>query len=35
VAEQLAALDILSFACTPTRFPELMAAAIQGRKLTA
>jgi len=35
VAEQLAALGIPSFACTPAWFPELMAAAIQGRKLTA
>ena len=34
VAEQLAALGIPSFACTPARFPELMAAAIQGRPLT-
>ncbi len=33
VAEKLAALDIPSFACTPTQFPELMAAAIQGREL--
>ncbi|HEX8427823.1 VWA domain-containing protein [Hymenobacter sp.] len=33
VAEKLAALDIASFACTPTQFPELMAAAIQGREL--
>ena len=33
VAEQLAALDIPSFACTPARFPELMAKAIQGQKL--
>ena len=33
VAEKLAALDIPSFACTPARFPELMAAAIQGQKL--
>ncbi len=35
VAEQLAALGIPSFACTPARFPELMAAAIQGQKLQA
>ncbi len=35
VAEQLAALGIPSFACTPARFPELMAAAIQGQKLEA
>jgi Mg-chelatase subunit ChlD len=33
VAEQLAALDIPSFACTPGQFPGLMAAAIQGREL--
>ncbi|UYZ60005.1 VWA domain-containing protein [Hymenobacter latericus] len=31
VAEKLAALGIPSFACTPDKFPELMAAAIQGR----
>ncbi|QKG56541.1 VWA domain-containing protein [Hymenobacter sp. BRD128] len=35
LAEQLAALGIPSFACTPARFPELMANAIQGRKLDA
>jgi Mg-chelatase subunit ChlD len=35
VAEQLAALGIPRFACTPARFPELMAAAIQGQKLLA
>lgn len=35
VAEQLAAFDIPSFACTPAKFPELMAAAIQGRALAA
>ena len=34
VAEQLAALGIPSFACTPARFPALMAAAIQGGPLT-
>ena len=34
MAEQLAALDIPSFACTPDQFPDLMAAAIQGQKLT-
>jgi hypothetical protein len=28
-AERFAALDIPTFACTPDRFPELMAAAIQ------
>ena len=33
VAEQLAALDIPSFACTPHQFPGLMAAAIQGGRL--
>jgi Mg-chelatase subunit ChlD len=33
VAEQLAALGIPSFACTPAKFPELMARAIQGQKL--
>ena len=33
VAEQLAALDIPSFACTPAKFPELMAKTIQGQKL--
>jgi hypothetical protein len=32
VAEQLASLDIPSFACAPTWFPEVMAAAIQGQK---
>ena len=30
MAEQLAALNIPSFACTPMKFPELMARAIQG-----
>ena len=34
VAEQLAALGIPSFACTPAKFPELMAAAIQGQKIS-
>lgn len=34
VAEKLAALGIPSFACTPDKFPELMAAAIQGRDVT-
>jgi Mg-chelatase subunit ChlD len=34
VAEQLSALGIPSFACTPAKFPELMAAAIQGQKLS-
>jgi Mg-chelatase subunit ChlD len=33
LAEKLAAFDIPSFACTPAKFPELMAAAIQGRPL--
>lgn len=33
VAEQLAALGMPSFACTPARFPGLMAAAIKGEKL--
>ena len=33
VAEQLAALGISSFACTPAKFPELMAKAIRGQKL--
>jgi len=32
-AGALASLGIPSFACTPDRFPELMAAAIQGRDL--
>jgi len=35
LAERLAALGIPSFACTPDRFPELMARAIQGRDLLA
>jgi hypothetical protein len=34
-AGQLAALGIPSFACTPDLFPDLMAAAIQRRDLTA
>ncbi|UYZ63994.1 VWA domain-containing protein [Hymenobacter weizhouensis] len=33
VAEKLAALGIPSFACTPDKFPQLMAAAIQGQTL--
>jgi Mg-chelatase subunit ChlD len=33
VAEQLAALGVPSFACTPDQFPALMAAAIQGHEL--
>jgi hypothetical protein len=32
-AAEFAALGVPSFACTPDRFPELMAAAIQGRDL--
>ncbi|WP_017621158.1 VWA domain-containing protein [Nocardiopsis gilva] len=34
-AAALAALGVPAFACTPDRFPELMAAAVQGRSLTA
>ena len=34
-AAQLAALGIPSFACTPDLFPDLMAAAIQRRDLSA
>ncbi len=34
-AAALAALGVPAFACTPDQFPELMAAAIQGRPLTA
>ncbi|RTQ51406.1 VWA domain-containing protein [Hymenobacter gummosus] len=34
VAEKLAALGIPSFACTPDKFPALMAAAIQGQDMT-
>ncbi|GAB2965262.1 VWA domain-containing protein [Hymenobacter coalescens] len=34
VAEKLAALGIPSFACTPDKFPPLMAAAIQGQDVT-
>ncbi|MCC3158959.1 VWA domain-containing protein [Hymenobacter sp. 15J16-1T3B] len=34
VAEKLAALGIPSFACTPDKFPALMAAAIQGQDVT-
>jgi Mg-chelatase subunit ChlD len=33
LAEQLATLNIPSFACTPDRFPGLMAAAIQGQDM--
>jgi hypothetical protein len=32
-AAALASFGVPSFACTPDRFPELMAAAIQGREL--
>ena len=32
-AAQLAALGIPAFACTPDRFPELMAAALENRDL--
>ncbi|UOQ95948.1 VWA domain-containing protein [Hymenobacter sp. 5317J-9] len=32
-AEKMGALGIPSFACTPAKFPELMAKAIQGQKL--
>jgi hypothetical protein len=34
-AARLAALGIPAFACTPDLFPDLMAAAIHGRDLTA
>ncbi|GAA4932400.1 VWA domain-containing protein [Streptomonospora halophila] len=34
-AAALAALGVPAFACTPDRFPDLMAAAIQGRSLKA
>ncbi|WP_324678846.1 VWA domain-containing protein [Hymenobacter sp. GOD-10R] len=33
LAEKLAAMGIPSFACTPDKFPGLMAAAIQGKEL--
>jgi hypothetical protein len=33
-AARLAALGVPAFACTPTLFPDLMAAAIQSRDLT-
>jgi len=33
LAEKLAAMGIPSFACTPDKFPDLMAAAIQGKAL--
>ena len=32
-AAALAGMGVPSFACTPDKFPELMAAAIQGRDL--
>jgi Mg-chelatase subunit ChlD len=35
VAEKLGALGIPSFACTPDKFADLMAAAIQGRDIAA
>ena len=34
VAAKFAAMDIPSFACTPDRFPDLMAAAIQKKDLS-
>lgn len=34
VASKLAAMDIPAFACTPDKFPELMAAAIQKKDFT-
>lgn len=33
LAQQFAALDIPTFACTPDRFPEVMAAALEGREV--
>lgn len=33
IASQFAQLEIPSFACTPDRFPELMAAAIEGKDM--
>ena len=33
IAVKFAALDIPTFACTPDRFPELMAAAIQNKSI--
>jgi len=33
-AEALSAMGIPVFACTPDRFPELMAAAIKGQDLS-
>ena len=35
VASKLAAMDIPAFACTPDKFPDLMAAAIQKKDLSA
>ncbi len=35
VASKLAAMDIPAFACTPDKFPELIAAAIQKKDLSA
>lgn len=34
IAAKFAALDIRAFACTPDKFPELMAAAIQNKSIT-
>ncbi|MFC4563929.1 VWA domain-containing protein [Nocardiopsis mangrovi] len=34
-ASALAAMGVPAFACTPDRFPELMAAAVQGRSLVS
>jgi len=33
MAERFAALDIPTFACTPEKFPDLMAAAIKGEEV--
>jgi hypothetical protein len=35
VAAKLAAMDIPSFACTPDKFPDLMAAAIQKENMNS
>jgi hypothetical protein len=35
VAADLARLGVPAFACTPDQFPDLMAAAIEGRDLAA
>ena len=35
IATKFASLDIPSFACTPDKFPELMATAIEGKAFTA